>query len=122
MLECASALLILLFLYASLSKFMDFQTFINENEQPAPAEGLDPVPRLVHPLYGDHLVHPADLRTYKTVRFLWLCGVDGFVHCLCDAHSLTFFSPCSLLMWWDHQTVDLATAFGAKLIFFSAIA
>ncbi len=37
MLECASALLILLFLYASLSKFMDFQTFINEmNNQPLP--------------------------------------------------------------------------------------
>ena len=37
MLECVSALLILLFLYASLSKFMDFKTFIGEmNNQPLP--------------------------------------------------------------------------------------
>ena len=37
MLECISALLILLFLYASLSKFMDFKTFIGEmNNQPLP--------------------------------------------------------------------------------------
>jgi putative oxidoreductase len=37
MLECVSALLILLFLYASLSKFMDFTTFIGEmRNQPLP--------------------------------------------------------------------------------------
>ena len=37
MLECISALLILLFLYASLSKFMDFKTFIGEmKNQPLP--------------------------------------------------------------------------------------
>ena len=37
LLECISALLILLFLYASLSKFMDFRTFIKEmNNQPLP--------------------------------------------------------------------------------------
>ena len=36
-LECISALLILLFLYASLSKFMDFKTFTREmNNQPLP--------------------------------------------------------------------------------------
>jgi putative oxidoreductase len=36
-LECISALLILLFLYASLSKFMDFKTFTGEmNNQPLP--------------------------------------------------------------------------------------
>src|SRR5579872_6179933 len=37
MLECISALLILLFLYAALSKFLDFKTFIDEmNNQPLP--------------------------------------------------------------------------------------
>jgi hypothetical protein len=37
MLECISALLILLFLYASLSKILDFKTFIKEmNNQPLP--------------------------------------------------------------------------------------
>src|SRR5579872_5285825 len=37
MLECISALLILLFLYAALSKFLDFRTFIKEmNNQPLP--------------------------------------------------------------------------------------
>src|ERR1700761_6953488 len=37
LLECISALLILLFLYASLSKFMDFKTFTREmNNQPLP--------------------------------------------------------------------------------------
>ena len=37
LLECISALLIMLFLYASLSKFLDFQTFIGEmNNQPLP--------------------------------------------------------------------------------------
>ena len=37
MLECISALLILLFLYASVSKFLDFKTFIKEmNNQPLP--------------------------------------------------------------------------------------
>src|SRR6201996_3403809 len=36
-LECVCALLILLFLYASVSKFLDFKTFINEmNNQPLP--------------------------------------------------------------------------------------
>jgi len=37
LIECISALLILLFLYASMSKFMDFHTFIGEmNNQPLP--------------------------------------------------------------------------------------
>lgn len=37
MLECISALLILLFLYASVSKFLDFKTFFKEmNNQPLP--------------------------------------------------------------------------------------
>jgi putative oxidoreductase len=37
LLECVSALLILLFLYASVSKFLDFKTFIKEmNNQPLP--------------------------------------------------------------------------------------
>ena len=37
LLECISALLILLFLYASVSKFLDFKTFIKEmNNQPLP--------------------------------------------------------------------------------------
>lgn len=37
MLECVSALLILLFLYASVSKFLDFKTFYREmNNQPLP--------------------------------------------------------------------------------------
>lgn len=37
LLECISALLIMLFLYASLSKFLDFTTFIGEmNNQPLP--------------------------------------------------------------------------------------
>ena len=37
LLECISALLIMLFLYASLSKFLDFHTFIGEmNNQPLP--------------------------------------------------------------------------------------
>jgi putative oxidoreductase len=37
MLECISALLILLFVYASVSKFLDFKTFIKEmNNQPLP--------------------------------------------------------------------------------------
>jgi hypothetical protein len=37
MLECVSALLILLFLYASVSKFLDFKTFFKEmNNQPLP--------------------------------------------------------------------------------------
>ena len=37
LLECISALLILLFLYAALSKFLDFRTFIKEmNNQPLP--------------------------------------------------------------------------------------
>ena len=37
LLECISALLIMLFLYASLSKFLDFRTFIGEmNNQPLP--------------------------------------------------------------------------------------
>jgi len=37
LLECISALLIMLFLYASLSKFLDFQTFTGEmNNQPLP--------------------------------------------------------------------------------------
>ena len=37
MIECVAALLIVLFLYASLSKFLDFQTFIGEmNNQPMP--------------------------------------------------------------------------------------
>ena len=37
MIECISALLILLFLYASLSKFLDFKTFTGEmNNQPLP--------------------------------------------------------------------------------------
>ena len=37
MIECISALLILLFLYASLSKFIDFKTFTGEmNNQPLP--------------------------------------------------------------------------------------
>ncbi len=36
-LECICALLILLFLYASISKFLDFKTFIDEmNNQPLP--------------------------------------------------------------------------------------
>jgi putative oxidoreductase len=36
-LECVCALLILLFLYASMSKFLDFKTFIDEmNNQPLP--------------------------------------------------------------------------------------
>jgi putative oxidoreductase len=36
-LECVCALLILLFLYASISKFLDFKTFIDEmNNQPLP--------------------------------------------------------------------------------------
>lgn len=35
--ECICALLILLFIYASVSKFLDFKTFINEmNNQPLP--------------------------------------------------------------------------------------
>ena len=38
LLECISALLIMLFLYASLSKFLDFHTFIGEmNNQPLPS-------------------------------------------------------------------------------------
>ncbi len=37
LLECASALLIMLFLYASVSKFLDFKTFTGEmNNQPLP--------------------------------------------------------------------------------------
>src|SRR5882762_7057314 len=37
LLECISALLVMLFLYASLSKFLDFHTFIGEmNNQPLP--------------------------------------------------------------------------------------
>ena len=37
LLECISALLILLFLYAALSKFLDFRTFVKEmNNQPLP--------------------------------------------------------------------------------------
>ncbi len=37
MIECVAALLIVLFLYASLSKFLDFETFIGEmNNQPMP--------------------------------------------------------------------------------------
>jgi putative oxidoreductase len=37
LLECASALLIILFLYASVSKFLDFKTFTGEmNNQPLP--------------------------------------------------------------------------------------
>jgi putative oxidoreductase len=37
LIECASALLIILFLYASLSKFLDFSTFLNEmRNQPFP--------------------------------------------------------------------------------------
>jgi putative oxidoreductase len=37
MIECVAALLIVLFLYASLSKFLDFKTFIGEmNNQPMP--------------------------------------------------------------------------------------
>src|ERR1700761_2225424 len=37
LLECISALLILLFLYASVSKFLDFKTFFKEmNNQPLP--------------------------------------------------------------------------------------
>jgi putative oxidoreductase len=37
LLECISALLIMLFLYASISKFLDFTTFIGEmNNQPLP--------------------------------------------------------------------------------------
>src|ERR1700733_2317556 len=36
-LECVCALLILLFLYASISKFLDFKTFIDQmNNQPLP--------------------------------------------------------------------------------------
>ena len=36
-LECITALLILLFLYASVSKFLDFKRFIDEmNNQPLP--------------------------------------------------------------------------------------
>ena len=37
MIECVAALLIVLFLYASLSKFLDFKTFVGEmNNQPMP--------------------------------------------------------------------------------------
>jgi hypothetical protein len=37
MIECIAALLLVLFLYASLSKFLDFKTFIGEmNNQPMP--------------------------------------------------------------------------------------
>lgn len=40
---------------------------------------MDAISRLVYPLYRDPIIRRADLRTYKTVRFVWLFGIDGYV-------------------------------------------
>ncbi|SRR5258708_2298882 len=115
LIECISALLIMLFLYASLSKFLDFTTFIGEmNNQPLP-KSWTPVLVWVIPC-SEILMCIALL--FERTRLLGLYASLGFMS-LFTIYSiiiiLNFFGriPCSCggvikrLTWRQHIVLNL---------------
>lgn len=115
LIECISALLILLFLYASMSKFLDFHTFTGEMlNQPLPHYltrfliGFIPITEIVLCL----------LLLFERTRLLGLYGSLGFMS-LFTIYSiiiiLNFFGriPCSCggvikrLTWRQHIVLNL---------------
>jgi uncharacterized membrane protein YphA (DoxX/SURF4 family) len=115
MLECVSALLILLFLYASLSKFMDFNTFIGEmNNQPLPKSWT---PFLVWFIPCTEIVLSM-LLIFESTRLLGLYGsvmLMGLFTAYAMLILLHFFPrvPCSCggiikrLTWRQHLALNL---------------
>src|SRR5580700_8263283 len=81
LIECVCALLILLFLYASVSKF------------------LDPLPRLGHHVTGDRHLGNADFRIYKTARSLRITSTNDSIYIIHGDHPAPFFPVHPLFMW-----------------------
>jgi putative oxidoreductase len=115
LLECISALLIMLFLYASLSKFLDFHTFIGEmNNQPLPKTWT---PFLVWFIPCSEILICAAL-LFERTRLLGLYASLGLMS-LFTIYSiiiiLNFFGriPCSCggvikrLTWRQHIVLNL---------------
>src|SRR6185312_12595404 len=114
-LECISALLILLFLYASVSKFLDLKTFIDEmNNQPLPNSWT---PFLVWGIpFLEIAVSVAPLFEYTRllglVAFLVIMSVFTVYTLLILFHFFPYV-PCSCggvirkLTWRQHLLFDL---------------
>ena len=115
LLECVSALLILLFLYASVSKFLDFKTFIKEmNNQPLPNSWT---PFLVYFIpYSEILLSVALI--FERTRLLGfygslvLMGLFTIYATLILVHVFSYV-PCSCggvikrLTWRQHLILNL---------------
>jgi putative oxidoreductase len=113
--ECISAFLILLFLYAGLSKFMDFKTFIGEmRNQPLPASWA---PFLVWFIPCSEILLSI-LLLFERTRLLGLYGsllLMGLFTIYASAILLHFFPrvPCSCggiikrLTWGQHLALNL---------------
>ncbi len=115
LLECISALLILLFLYASVSKFLDFKTFIKEmNNQPLPNSWT---PFLVYFIpYSEILLSVALIfertRLLGLYGSLVLMGLFTIYATLILVHVFSYV-PCSCggvikrLTWRQHLILNL---------------
>jgi putative oxidoreductase len=115
LLECVSALLILLFLYASVSKFLDFKTFIKEmNNQPLPNSWT---PFLVYFIpYSEILLSVALIfertRLLGLYGSLVLMGLFTIYATLILVHVFSYV-PCSCggvikrLTWRQHLILNL---------------
>jgi putative oxidoreductase len=115
LLECISALLILLFLYAALSKFLDFRTFIKEmNNQPLPNSWT---PFLVWFIPGMEITLSV-LLIFERTRLLGLIGslvLMGLFTLYTGIILMHFFPyvPCSCggiikrLSWQQHLVLNL---------------
>ena len=127
LLECASALLIILFLYASLSKFLDFSTFRHDMKiQPLPAS-LTPLLVWVIPcaeiVIAASLIfdHTRRLGLYSSLILMGLFTIYSIAILL----HLFRYVPCSCggvikhLTWPQHHVFNLfftALAVGGILI------
>lgn len=115
LLECISALLILLFVYASLSKFLDFKTFYGEmNNQPLPNSWT---PFLVWVIPGSEIGISVSLIFERTrlLGFYASLVVMGLFTIYTGVILLHFFPyiPCSCggvikrLTWRQHLLLNL---------------
>ncbi len=118
MLECVSALLIGLFLYAGLSKFMDFNTFVGEmKNQPLPKAWA---PYLVWLIPGTEVVLSL-LLIFERTRLLGFYGAVVLMG-LFTAYTMLILLhvfprvPCSCggivkrLTWQQHLALNLSFA------------
>lgn len=93
-----------------------FQDLLQRNVQPTAAQILDPFFGLVYSLLRDPLIRGVDLRTYETVRSLWLTDAHGPFHYLCDPYPFTRVPLCSVFLRGRDQKANLAATSRAESV------